>query len=218
MEDRKHRTNGFSLIEMIIVLAILMIMTGVSVVSLMPALQQQHVTNAYNTTMAAMRLARDNAVAQQTSYEVDFANFVAPNTPATITVKPTLVGAATFQGEQKTTTYQLPPDVRFDAEPGLPAAAPDGYGAGTLAIDFGYKASGAGGGGATTIYFCPDGSAQAPSAVVGTCTTNWSGGVVYLALPGNLMSSRALTLWGATGRIRGWRLVTTGGVNSWQRQ
>jgi len=216
MEQSRHRASGFSLIEMMIVVAILLIMAGVSIFTLMPALRQQHVTNAYNTSMAAMRLARDSAVAQQTSYEVDFAHFVAPNTLDTITVKPTLAGAG-FQGEQITTTYQLPLDVKFDAEPGLPAAAPDGFGAGTVAIDFGYKPDGTGGG-QSKMWFCPDGSAEAASPVGGTCTANWSGGAVYLALPGNLMSSRALTLWGATGRIHGWRLVTKGGVNSWQRQ
>ena len=48
------------------------------------------------------------------------------------------------------------------------------------------------------IYFYPDGSA---ADVLG----NVNNGVVYIARPGFIDSSRAITLWGATGRLRGWR-------------
>ena len=82
---RRHRESGFSLLEMAVVLAISIIMSAVSVISLMPVMNQQHVTNAYNTTLAAMRQARDNAVSQRTSYAVTFSNTVSPNT---ITVAP----------------------------------------------------------------------------------------------------------------------------------
>jgi len=42
--------------------------------------------------------------------------------------------------------------------------------------------------------------------------------VLYLARPGNLYSSRAVTLWGITGRIRGWRLYQNGGAGAYWRQ
>jgi hypothetical protein len=171
------------------------------------------VTNAYNTTLAAMRQARDNAVAQRTSYSVTFSSAAIPNT---ITVTPTLVG---FQGDQNTTVYQLPTDITFNAQPLLASTPPpDSYGSGLLAIDFGYTANG-GTGGASTIYFCPDGSAQDAEGGAGNCQGSWDGGVVYLARPGELTSSRAVTLWGGTGRIHGWRIYSNGsGGYKWLRQ
>ncbi len=209
---RRHRASGFSLLEMMIVLAVMLIMTAVGLMSLMPAVQQQHVTNAYNTTMAAMRQARDNAVSQRTSYTVTFANGAVPNT---VTMAPTL----TFPGDQRIVIYQLPTDVQFVAPVPAVLPPPDNYGAGTNAIDFGYTASvNAGGTTQTVVYFCPDGSAQTAACDAGGYAVNWDGGVVYMALPGNVMSSRAISLWGGTGRIHGWRLVTTGGVTQWQRQ
>jgi len=218
--NARHQASGFSLIEVLSVLAITILLVAISSVSLTPLLRQQHITEAYNTTMAAMRLARDNAVGQRTSYSVTFANAVSPSPYATITVAP--VGAG-FQGAQNAVAYQLPPDVSFLALPGLPITSttvPDGYGFGTTAIDFGWTINGVGTGGQATIYFCPDGSSQrSPNTNNdGSCPGTWDGGVVYLARPGDLMSSRAITLWGGTGRIRGWRLYGTGGNYQWQRQ
>jgi Tfp pilus assembly protein FimT len=214
---RRHRAGGFSLLEMITVCAILIILCSITFMSLIPALNAQHVTNAYNTTIAAMRQARDNAVAQRVTYSVTFSNGTTPNT---IVVAPVLsAGSSSFQGEQSTATYQLPTDVFFLAQSQLASTSPpDSYGAGLLAIDFGYTANG-GTGGASTVYFCPDGSAQDSEDGSGNCSGSWDGGVVYLARSGDLMSSRAVTLWGGTGRIHGWRFYSNGsGGYQWLRQ
>jgi prepilin-type N-terminal cleavage/methylation domain-containing protein len=211
---RESRARGFSLLEMVAVLAITMILASITFLSLRPVMNQQHVTNAYNTTLSAMRLARDNAVSQRTSYSVTFSNAATPNT---VVVAPTLLG---FTGDLNTVTYQLPTDVKFDAEPTVAATpTPDGFGTGAQAIDFGYAASGnVGGATVNTIYFCPDGSAQTAICNSGNWSNNWDNGVVYIARPGEVLSSRAITLWGGTGRVRGWRLYLTGGVYQWQRQ
>jgi prepilin-type N-terminal cleavage/methylation domain-containing protein len=206
---RRHRASGFSLLEMMIVVAILLIMASISIVTLVPAMNQQRLTNAYNTTLSAMRQARDNAVAQRTSYSVTFS---ATATPNTIVVAPTLLG---FAGDQNTVTYQLPTDVTFIVQTGFPAQAPDNFGTGAAAIDFGYTANG-GTGGAKTIYFCPDGSSQ--NDATGRCAGSWDGGVVYIGRSGQVAGSRALTLWGGTGRIHGWRLYPQGAGYQWLRQ
>jgi Tfp pilus assembly protein FimT len=208
----RHREGGFTLLEMVTVLAISIIVSVVSVMSLIPMLKSQRVTNAYNTTLSAMRLARDNAVSQRTSYSVTFAT---GTSGSTITVTPTLT---TFQGAQNTTIYNLPSDITFNQQTGFPAVGPDGYGTGALAIDFGYTANG-GTGGQSTVYFCPDGSAQDAEGGGGNCSGSWNGGVVYLGRAGEILSSRAITLWGGTGRIRGWRLYGNGsGGYQWLRQ
>jgi Tfp pilus assembly protein FimT len=204
---RRHRASGFSLLEMVAVVAISFVLTVVSVLSLVPSIKQYRITNAYNTTLAALRQARDNAVSQRTSYSVTFSNATTPNT---ITVAPTL----SFQGSQNSVVYKLPTDVSFLAQASLPTTGPDGFGTGTTPIDFGWTGSGTGAGGSSVVYFCPDGSSQAASS----CAANWSGGVVYIARSGDLLSSRAITLWGGTGRVHGWRLYPNGGGYQWLRQ
>lgn len=211
-----RRASGFSLLEMAIVMAIILMMASVTFMSLQPVLKQQRVINAYNIALSAMRQARDNAVAQRTSYVVTFDN---GSNPHTVTVAPTFAG---FQGALKAVTYKLPTDVNFSNESGIPTNTqftPDGFGTGAAAIDFGYTGQGAGVGGQKLIYFCPDGSAQDAAGGAGQCSGNLNNGVVYIARPGELLSSRALTVWGATGRIRGWRLYSSGvGGTTWQRQ
>jgi prepilin-type N-terminal cleavage/methylation domain-containing protein len=209
--------SGFTLLEMMIVLAILIIASSITFMSLQPVLKQQRVTNGYNTALSALRIARDNAVAQRTSYSVTFNNAVTPNT---VVVAPTFVG---FQGVLPAATFTLPTSVAFDAEPGIPTGnlnAPDRFGTGANAIDFGYTGQGAGVGAQSVIYFCPDGSAQdAAGGGAGACSGNSNSGVVYIARTGDLMSSRAITVWGATGLIRGWRVYSNGaGGTVWKRQ
>jgi prepilin-type N-terminal cleavage/methylation domain-containing protein len=211
---RSERERGFSLLEMLTVVALLIVMASITFISMVPVLKQQRLNNAYNTTLAAMRQARDNSIAQNTSYSVTFSSSATPNT---ITVAPAL--STGFTGQQTTVTYKLPNDVTFLAQSGLPTSAatvPDGFGAGTVAIDFGYTGSNTTGG-LAYVYFCPDGSAQSDTS--GGCLGNWDGGVVYLARSGDLLSSRAITLWGGTGRLHGWRLYPkSGGGYQWVRQ
>jgi len=213
LRNRSRRAGGFTLLELAAVMAISLIVSTFSMLSMVPVVKQYRLTNAYNTTLSALRQARDSAVSQRTSYAVTFST---TGTSSTITVTPTFTG---FQGAQNTVTYQLPTDVSFDAEPALASTPPpDGYGSGQVAIDFGYTANG-GSGGATTIYFCPDGSARDAEGGSGNCAGSWDGGVVYIARAGDAMSSRAVTLWGGTGRIRGWRLYSNGsGGYQWLRQ
>ncbi len=216
----RKKVNGFSLVEMVITTAIGIVVTVISVMTLVPLMKQQHVINAYDTTLGAMRQARDNAVAQRTAYSVTFSNAAIPNTIVVAPVLPT--GVATFTGDQSTVTYQLPTDVQFLAQTGLPntaATAPDNYYNSSLAaIDLGYAAD-AYSASVSTVYFCPDGSAQNAQDGTGQCSGSWDGGVVYIAQSGNILSTRAITLWGGTGRIHGWRVYPlSGGGYQWLRQ
>jgi prepilin-type N-terminal cleavage/methylation domain-containing protein len=212
-----QRASGFSLIEMVVVMALVIVLASITFISLIPALKQQRITNAYNTTLAAMRQARDNAVSQRTSYSVTFSSTATPNTIVVAWVP--APGETTLPNGSvpATVTYQLPTDVTFGVQTGFPSPGADGYGTGIAAIDFGYTASGTGSGGTQVTYFCPDGSAQADST--GNCAGTWDGGVVYLGRAGDVLSARAVTLWGGTGRIHGWRLYNkSGGGYQWLRQ
>ena len=195
-----HRKQGFSLIEMMIAMAVFLIACAISAMFIQPLLMQARLTNAYNTTLATIRQARDISVAQRQVYYVTFSNGGIPNT---ISITQGSTGAVI-------STFSLPTDIAFTALAGLPAApnTPDGFGNGGTAIDFD---QGIAGGAKNMIYFYPDGTAE---DVVG----NINNGVVYIARPGQFYSSRAITVWGATGRIRGWRLYNNAGNPYWRQQ
>lgn len=189
--------RGFSLIEMMAVVAIVLIISAISVVSLQAPLQAGRVTNAYNITLGAMRQARDISIAQRQTYYATFSNAAVPNT---ITI--TQGGTGTV-----VSTFQLPTDVAFVAQTGLPGVGPDNFGAGGTAIDFD---QGVGGGAKSVIYFYPDGTGQDVNG-------NINNGVIYIARSGQLYSTHAITVWGATGRLRGWRLYNNAGTNYWRQ-
>ncbi len=190
-DNRTHRsTRGFSLLEMMIVLSIILVVTGISFVSLPQLMAQIRVTNAFNTTLTAMRQAREKSIAERRIYTVTF------TAPRTVTV--TQAATATVMS-----TITLPQDISFAAQLGYPNPGPDGFGAGLNAIDFDVNVAGGNG---NPIYFYPDGSGRDLNGAV-------NNGVVYMARPGEIGSSRAISMWGTTGRLKGWQLspVAAGG-------
>jgi prepilin-type N-terminal cleavage/methylation domain-containing protein len=199
-----RRMRGFSLIEVMVVLCLILIVAAVSVMTIQPSLKQGRVTEGYNTTLMVLRQARDISVAQRQIYFVTLTGGVTPNT---LTITQGSTGTVT-------STKALPTDVAFDVEPGVPTSptvaptTPDGFGAGATPIDFD---QGIVGGAKNVVYFYPDGSA---ADVIG----NVNNGVVYITRPGDLGNSRAITLWGATGRLRGWHLYKSGAIYYWRQQ
>ena len=198
MSQRNMR--GFSLIEMMAVISIGLIATGFAVMTLQPTLRGTRVTNAYNISLMALRQARDTAIGQRQQYYVTFNHNPLP--PDTITITQALSGTVI-------TTFSLPSDVAFNVLTGLPGAGktPDNFGTGGAAIDFDQGVSG---GVNNIVYFNPDGSAQDANG-------NLNNGILYISQNSDLYSSRAITVWGATGRMRGWRLFNNSGNAYWRQ-
>jgi len=187
---------------MMIVVAIGMTMVAITFVTMMPSFEENHVDQAYDTTLSAIRTYRNLAIAQSNRYILTF------TAPGTITVQFWGYAVPVSPAPVTVATYKLPPDVQFAVETGFPAAAPDSWGTGVTAIDFD---QGMGLGSQDYIIFYPDGSSQDDLG-------NYNSGILYLTRPGVLYSSRAIDVWGATGRVRGWRLYSQGGVNKWVQQ
>lgn len=211
-----HKDRGFSLLEMLTVVAIGFILAGVGFVSMMPILRKGHVDSGYDTTLMVLRSTRHLAIVQGHEYKVT----INPSGYATGTLlvqyQPPSVGGV-YPPVQTVSTYTIPSDISFAVKSGFPTSTPDGFGTGVLAIDFGYTPSG-GAGGSNVLVFMPDGSARDGTSLSNGGT--YSSGIVYLTrTQGSLPDCRAITVWGATGRIRGWRLGSfTGSVYKWVQQ
>lgn len=220
LQDRFHRgacrrsnvsavraQRGFSLLEMMITLSIVLIMTGVAMFTMLPAMKQATDANAYDTTLMALRTYRQKAIAQRQRYIVTFA------APGTITISYWGIAVPVNPPPVVVQTLTLPPDIQFQVQGGMPnspATVPDGFGSGITAIDFG---QGLGLGSQASVMFMPDGSSQDAGGL-----GYYNSGVLYLGRAGELQSMRAVTVMGATGRVRGWRLVQQGGGPVWVQQ
>jgi prepilin-type N-terminal cleavage/methylation domain-containing protein len=204
MTSRKNR--GFSLLEMMAVIAITLILASVAFIHMVPVWQKGHIDQGYATTLQVMRQYRNLAITSSNRYILTF------TTPGTITAQ--LWGYTPPPGVSPAPvtvyTYTLPTDVQFAVVSGqFPTTGPDSIGNGGSAIVF--NACSVVESGNPCVVFYPDGSAQDDAG-------NYNSGLVYLNQNGNLYSSRAVDVFGTTGRIRGWRLYNESGVNTWVQQ
>jgi prepilin-type N-terminal cleavage/methylation domain-containing protein len=200
--------SGFSMVELTVVVAIILILVGVALINMVPTVQNSRANAGMELVLGEMRRAHERAIDERRIYRL---TFVAPNriqleVGQVANIATTITGTtpAFTQAQQPLT---LPDGVRFTCVSGIPTsstAVPDGLGSGANAIDFDL----ANGGGGTQIYFQPDGR-----ALDGANRLN--DGVIYIAQPGNLYSSRAVTLFGSTGRSKGWTLGTLAGAPGW---
>jgi len=204
-----NKQRGFSLLELLITVAIGLTIAGITFIAMMPLYNRNHVDSAYDTTLMALRNSRQLAITQSHQYFVNFNPSGFPAGTIQVTYQPPAVNGV-LPAIQQVTTYTLPPDISFAVMGGFPANAPDAFGSGITAIDFG---QGLGAGSLTYVCFMPDGSAQDNLG-------NYNSGVVYLSRTADptIYNARAVTVWGSTGRVRGWRLNQQSGAPIWAQQ
>jgi prepilin-type N-terminal cleavage/methylation domain-containing protein len=180
---RLRAMRGFSLVEMMVVVAIALIMIGITFMSLQPALRDARINTAYDTALTQLRIARERAIAERTRYIVAFGANVPPLAAAGVPAPDAqsiqlwhwAVATPVSPPPALIKSVELPYDVNFQAVAGLPNPGPDNWGTGAVALDFDELG-------------------------------NSNSGILYLSRAGVLPSSKAVTVFGTTGRVRGWRL------------
>jgi type II secretory pathway pseudopilin PulG len=195
--SRSASEEGFTVIEGLAVCTIILILSAVAAVALGPMRDSAKLNSAVQTTVNQLRMAHEEAIAKRLQYVVTL------QAPGTIVTQWTKAGI----GLQTERTIPLPDGIQFIAIRGIPTTpqTPDGFGNGNVAIDFDQAT----GGGQNIIYFQPDGTAIDAAG-------NPNNGVVYIARPGQLSTSRAITLFGSTGRLKTWYLTKNGASVKWQ--
>lgn len=189
-------------------LSISMIIAAITYVTMQPSLNRAHLETAYSTTLEALRTTRNQAITQSHEYYVVFNPVGFPAGTILVQYQPPAVGGI-LPPLQQVITYSLPADISFNVRSGFPAATPDGFGAGIVPIDFG---QGLGAGNLNYVVFMPDGSSR-------DNVGNYNSGVVYFTRASDsIYSSKAVTVWGTTGRIRGWRLDQQGALSLWEQE
>jgi prepilin-type N-terminal cleavage/methylation domain-containing protein len=190
--QRQHRAgHGFSMLELLVAMAVIFIVSAIAVIELGPVLQNYRSDAAMREVLDQLRQAREYSIARRQYVQVTFP----------------VVG-----GQYEVVTTQ-----RNDLKPGAGAAVvlsaisierplqfllagmpdtPDNFG-NTSAIDFGGSA-----GGQPTLGML----FQSDGELVDGGTFLPVNGSVFLAAPGQPASTaRAITVMGSTGRVRGWK-------------
>ncbi len=186
---KRNTERGFSLIELLVTVVIIVVVFAMAVFQLMPALRSAHMDTASAVVQTQLRAARARAIGDRGEVIVTF-----DPTGTIATSAPNIAGFTPV-------TVPLPSDVKFFLFGGLPNT-PDNFKPAANAIDF--DQSGAAGN-SLKIRFEPNGSAIDDSGSL-------NNGAVYIAQTNNLNSQRAITLLGATARVRTWKLAVQNGV------
>ena len=189
------------MLELMMVISIAATMACVTFIALKPLFNQNHVDQAYDTTLSTIRNYRNLSITQSKRYILIF------TPPGTITVQYWGVAVPVSPAPVTVATFTLPTDMQFAVQAGFPTPGPDSFGTGTTAITFNNCVLVT----QNCLIFYPDGSAQDDIG-------NFNSGVIYLSRPGDLYSSRAVSIFGTTGRMRGWRLYKQAGVDTWVQQ
>lgn len=169
--------RGFSLPEILTIVALIGVLFGITIIAFQAAAATIQGDSNLRIVERQLKLARDTAVSQRRSVEVQF---VPPNELYVIRrdlpAGTTLLQSAVLENN---TTF-----MRFAGVPDTP----DSFG-GAGAINLG---------GAATVLFTSDGM-----FVDGAGTP--VNGTIYVGQPGNSVTQRAVTVFGSTARIRTYR-------------
>ncbi len=168
---------GFSLLEVLLVVSLGAVLTGMTLFAFQAAQRQIQGDANLRLLLSQLETAREQALTQRRAIEV---RFVAPNEIDTVRRElPT--------GETVLARVFFTGNARFALWPGLPDT-PDGFGA-AAAVDFGSAA---------VTMFGADGTFVDAAGVP-------VNGTVFFGVPGQTETARAVTILGATGRVRGYR-------------
>ncbi|HUB64348.1 MAG TPA: type II secretion system protein [Methylocella sp.] len=188
--SRRQDQNGFSLIEMILVVAIIFIVSAMAIIALQPTWQQYKANAATQQVKEALRQAREYAISQRRTVAVSFSNDAFGN-PQVVLNLYTVANQVESLDNTPFLTLPIESTVKFTTFGNLPDT-PDAFGD-SSALDFNNTAYATG----TILKFQSDGTF---TDVVGTPIN----GSIFIGIPGMPNTARAITILGSTGRIKSW--------------
>ena len=189
--------RGFSLLEMSVVGAIMIIILAMAVLQIQPSTQTAKADNALREMVEQVRQAREYSIEKRRYIQITFSTVNSVATIQTIQRNDLTVGGGATNPVLSTITVQSP--VTFVVFAAL-GDTPDAYG-NSNAILFGGTNGGPTGG----MMFSSDGElVNGTIAVAGGPATPINGSV-FLGISGTQATARALTVMGTTGRVHGWR-------------
>jgi type II secretory pathway pseudopilin PulG len=188
--------RGFSLLELIVVIGLIMIISAMALVAYLPTLQDARFDTAMRQVIEQLRQARESAITNRRYVQVTFPTVVAGGITqyeVVLTQRNDLTVGAGAATVLSTIPIQSPAQFTL----AMAADTPDNFSGGppTGPVMFELVSGGPVGG----MLFQSDGE------LVDGATFQPINGTLFVGFPGKKTSARAITVLGGTGRIRGWK-------------
>lgn len=197
MTKRNRREQGFTLLEALIVIGIMITLAGIAVVQSFGSLEGYQSNSAQDIVASQLRVARQLAISQRRFVQVQFNSTASPPT-VSYTILPR---AGSSDPTQAPVVSTLPRQTTFMQESGVPDT-PMAFGTCSSA---GICIGGVGGG-PVFMEFTPSGQ------FTDSTNVNALNGTVFIGIPNQKKTARAVTIMGGTGRVRPYTWVASGWI------
>ena len=188
------QARGFSMIEILVVVAIAMVIAGIAIIQSRPGVMQIRANTAKDLVQGSLRRARETAISDRRSVKVEFL-VNPPANPAGSYVRLTRLGGG-IGPDTVIVMISIPGSVIYTTFAGEPDT-PDGFGNGGP-IYFG----GVNNGPAAGMIYQSDGTFAAATGIP-------INGTVFMGVAGEPTTARAVTILGSTGRVRSYHISGT---------
>ncbi len=177
MNCHRSPVRGFSTLELMIVLTLIMIVAGMALLNSGSAVPNMRANAAMNQVVSQLRLARESSIAQRRNYQIIFSG----------TNQIQLRRLEVPSGNTDFPPITLTAPVQFNLFSGIPDT-PDGFG-NSRAVSFG---------GTLTVQFLSDGTFTDTAGIP-------LNGSVFIGIPNQLATARTITVLGTTCRVSSYR-------------
>jgi type II secretory pathway pseudopilin PulG len=193
MRKPNRGQRGFTLLETLIVVGLIMVVTGIAVVQTFSSMQSYRANAAMDVVMSQLRVARQLGISQRRAVLIQFNNAVNPPTVGyQVQARPLVAGDVNGPWVIK----PLPVQMQFVEEAGVPDT-PMSFGTcGGAPVCIG------GGCVPGSMYFTSTGAFSSDENGVFPCN-----GTIFIGTPNQPGTARAVTIMGGTGRVRPYTFI-----------
>jgi prepilin-type N-terminal cleavage/methylation domain-containing protein len=198
MRKTNRRERGFTMLEMVLVIAIMMVLGGLAIIQSFGSFESYQANSAVDAVASQLRLARQLAISQRRNVQIQIATSTPLSISYTILPRPGSADPA----QPAVTSIISSKQVTFMQESGVPDT-PMAFG----------TCSGSGvciasvAGGPAFMQFTSTGQFTDSTGVT---TLN---GTIFIGVPNQVSTARAVTVMGSTGRVRPYYYI--GGTTAW---
>jgi prepilin-type N-terminal cleavage/methylation domain-containing protein len=185
--DRFRDESGMTLLEILVVVGLMGVLAGMAIMVSPTFLKGARADAGITQALDTLRLARDTAISQRRNIRVEFVGLTAIQT-----VREDIGANGTLTGTTTLRTMELENNMQFRVVPDLPNT-PQGF-----------SLSGATKGGSVAFGASPTRMFTSEGTFVNQ-QGDFLNGTVFLAIPSDPGSARAITIFGPTALIRAWR-------------